>query len=157
MKTRAVLGSIFASVAVLIVGWQAGDAVIASNAATTSEASGSNDTSGTTATAGESTNGTTGGSATTTDGTYTGSSVSTRYGNVQVSVTVSGGKITDVTALQLTNAEGRSVQISNQAAPILRSEVIAAQSANVANVSGATFTSDAYLTSVQSALDQAAA
>ena len=157
MKTRAVLGSIFASVAVLIVGWQAGDAVIASNEATTSQASGSNDTSGTTATAGESTNGATGGSATTTDGTYTGSSVSTRYGNVQVSVTVSGGKITDVTALQLTNAEGRSVQISNQAAPILRSEVLAAQSANVANVSGATFTSDAYLTSVQSALDQAAA
>ena len=157
MKTRAVLGSIFASVAVLIVGWQAGDAVIASNEATSSQASGSSDTSGTTATAGESTNGTTGGSATTSDGTYTGSSVSTRYGNVQVSVTVSGGKITDVTALQLTNAEGRSVQISNQAAPILRSEVIAAQSANVANVSGATFTSDAYLTSVQSALDQAAA
>ena len=155
MKTRAVLGSIFASVAVLIVGWQAGDAVIASNTATTSEASG---TSGSTATTNDSTTGgTTSGSATTSDGTYTGSSVSTRYGNVQVSVTVSGGAITDVTALQLTNAEGRSVQISNQAAPILRSEVIAAQSADVANVSGATFTSDAYLTSVQSALDQAAA
>lgn len=155
MKTRAVLGSIFASVAVLIVGWQAGDAVIASNTATTSEASG---TSGSTATTNDSTTGgATSGSATTTDGTYTGSSVSTRYGNVQVSVTVSGGAITDVTALQLTSAEGRSVQISNQAAPILRSEVIAAQSADVANVSGATFTSDAYLSSVQSALDQAAA
>ena len=155
MKTRAVLGSIFASVAVLIVGWQAGDAVIASNTATTSEASG---TSGSTATTNDSTTGgATSGSATTTDGTYTGSSVSTRYGNVQVSVTVSGGAITDVTALQLTSAEGRSLQISNQAAPILRSEVIAAQSADVANVSGATFTSDAYLSSVQSALDQAAA
>jgi len=155
VKTRAVLGSIFASVAVLIVGWQAGDAVIASNTATTSEASG---TSGSTATTNDSTTGgATSGSATTTDGTYTGSSVSTRYGNVQVSVTVSGGAITDVTALQLTSAEGRSLQISNQAAPILRSEVIAAQSADVANVSGATFTSDAYLSSVQSALDQAAA
>jgi len=161
VKTRAVLGSIFASVAVLIVGWQAGDAVIASNTATTSEASGASGTSGTsgsTATTNDSTTGgATSGSATTTDGTYTGSSVSTRYGNVQVSVTVSGGAITDVTALQLTSAEGRSVQISNQAAPILRSEVIAAQSADVANVSGATFTSDAYLSSVQSALDQAAA
>ena len=60
-------------------------------------------------------------------------------------------------ALQLTNAEQRSVEISNQAAPILRTEVLAAQSASVATVSGATFTTEGYLTSLQSALDKAKA
>lgn len=94
-------------------------------------------------------------SAASTDGTYTGSSVSTRYGNVQVQITVSGGSITDVTALQLTDSDSRSVQISNRAAPVLRQEVLAAQSANVDSVSGATYTSDGYLKSLQSALDQA--
>jgi uncharacterized protein with FMN-binding domain len=89
------------------------------------------------------------------DGTYTGSSVDTRFGSVQVSVTISGGAITDVTALKLTDHESRSVQISNRAAPVLREEVLAAQSADVSNVSGATYTSDAYLESLQSALDQA--
>jgi uncharacterized protein with FMN-binding domain len=81
--------------------------------------------------------------------------VGTRFGNVQVQVTVAGGTITDLTALQLTDSDGRSVQISNRAAPILRQEVLASQSANVANVSGATYTSQAYLSSLQSALDQA--
>ena len=74
---------------------------------------------------------------------------------MQVQVTVSGGSITDVTALQLTNADGRSVQISNRAAPILRDEVLASQSAQVSNVSGATYTTQAYLESLQFALDQA--
>ncbi len=74
---------------------------------------------------------------------------------MQVSVTVSGGQVTEVTALQLTDADRKSIQISNRAAPILREEVIAAQSANVSMVSGATYTSNAYLASVQSALDQA--
>lgn len=104
--------------------------------------SGSTDTTGTTSTA-------------VVDGTYTGASVSTRFGDVQVSVTISGGAITDVTALQLTDHDGKSVQISNRAAPILREEVLAAQSSAVSNVSGATYTTRAYLSSVQSALDQA--
>ncbi|TFD49138.1 FMN-binding protein [Cryobacterium frigoriphilum] len=89
------------------------------------------------------------------DGTFTGSVVGTRFGNVQVSVTIASGAITDVTALQLTADDRKSVQISARAAPILRSEVIAAQSANVQNVSGATYTTDAYLQSLQSALDAA--
>lgn len=72
-----------------------------------------------------------------------------------MSVTISGGSITDVSALTLTNADGRSVQISNRAAPVLRDEVLSAQSASVSNVSGATYTTQAYLSSVQSALDQA--
>jgi uncharacterized protein with FMN-binding domain len=88
-------------------------------------------------------------------GTFPGSTVQTRYGPVQVSVTIANGTITEVTALQLTNDGGRSVAISAQAAPILRSEVLAAQSAKVSNVSGATYTTRGYLTSLQAALDTA--
>jgi uncharacterized protein with FMN-binding domain len=150
-------------VGILIVGWQAG-AGIATQAAGTSTAGTSAQTNtGTGATGGTATSGataapssgTTGSTTGAKDGTYTGSSVSTRFGTVQVRVTVSGGKITDVTPLQLTDAGGRSVQISNYAAPILRTEVLAAQSAKVNSVSGATYTSTGYLTSLQSALDQA--
>ena len=79
----------------------------------------------------------------------------TQFGPVQVAIVVANGKITDVKSLQLTNEGGRSVEISNYAAPILRKEVLAAQSAKVNSVGGATYTSDGYLTSLQSALDQA--
>ena len=68
---------------------------------------------------------------------------------------MSAGKITDVKALKLTDQGGRSVQISNYAAPILRSEVLSAQSAKVSNVSGATYTTEGYLSSLQSAIDKA--
>lgn len=163
---------IFASVSVLVIGWQFGTAAIsaatsASQATGTAGSSSGGATSGTsssgTTTTGSPTSGSTAtGSATSgtaatgaKDGTYTGTSEGTRFGNVQVKVVVAGGKITDVVALQLTNDGGRSVQISNYAAPILRSEVISAQSAKVSNVSGATYTTDGYLGSVQSALDQA--
>jgi uncharacterized protein with FMN-binding domain len=88
-------------------------------------------------------------------GTYPGAVVQTRFGAVQVQITVQSGKITDVTALQLTDAERKSIQISNRAAPLLRTEVLAAQSADVQTISGATVTSDAYLSSLQAALDAA--
>ncbi|MCI4656558.1 FMN-binding protein [Cryobacterium zhongshanensis] len=88
-------------------------------------------------------------------GTFTGSVVATRFGNMQVSVTLADGTITDVTALQLTDKDSRSVQISNRAAPVLKAEVLQAQSAAVANVSGATYTTQGYLTSLQAALDAA--
>jgi len=143
VRTRAVVTSIFASIGVLVIGWQAGAAVTAGSVGT------STTTTPTTTTAGTS-NGGTGA-----DGTYTGTDVSTRYGSVQVEVTVSGGQVSDVTALQLTDTDRRSIQISNRAAPILKSEVLASQSADVSNVSGATYTSDAYLQSLQAALDQA--
>ncbi len=74
---------------------------------------------------------------------------------MQVQITVANGKITDVTALQLTDQGGRSVQISAQAAPILRQEALQAQSAKIQSVSGATFTSEGYTTSLQSAIDKA--
>ena len=99
----------------------------------------------------------TGGSSaeSTTAATYDGASVGTRFGTVQVQVTIQNGKVTEVTPLQLTDAERKSAQISSRAAPVLRSEVLQAQSANVQTVSGATVTSEAYLTSLQAALDAA--
>lgn len=87
--------------------------------------------------------------------TYQGTTVQTRFGAVQVQVTVSGGTITDVTPLQLTDDDRKSIQISNRAAPLLRTEVLAAQSAGVQTISGATVTSNAYLSSLQAALDAA--
>ncbi|GAC1326611.1 MAG: FMN-binding protein [Mycobacteriales bacterium] len=85
--------------------------------------------------------------------TVNGSLVSTRYGPVQVRVTMTNGKITDVSALQLPGSRQQSVSINRQAAPILRTEALAAQSSQIDTVSGATYTSDGYATSLQAALD----
>ena len=87
-------------------------------------------------------------------GTFTGAAVQYPYGQVQVQITLVAGKITDVVALQLPD-HGRSGFISQSVAPILQSEVLSAQSANINTVSGATYTSEAYAQSLQSAIDQA--
>ncbi len=79
-----------------------------------------------------------------------------RYGTVQVRVTLSGARIVDVEALQLPSDRSRSAQISDFAGPRLRQEALAAQSAQVHTVSGATYTSGGYRQSLQAALDQAA-
>ena len=89
------------------------------------------------------------------DGTYTGQAYSNRYGNVQVSAVISGGKITDVKLLQMPNSEMRSEEISAQSGPILVKEVISIQDSNVDIVSGATSTSESFTQSLQSALNQA--
>jgi uncharacterized protein with FMN-binding domain len=89
--------------------------------------------------------------------TVTGDAISTRYGNVQLKVTVSGGKITNVQAVQLPSSDPKSAEISNYAAPQLQQSALTKQSANVDVVSGATYTSDGYKTALQSALDKAAA
>jgi uncharacterized protein with FMN-binding domain len=86
--------------------------------------------------------------------TVDGPVVSTQFGDVQVEVVMSGGKLTDVVALELPTGR-RSGQISNYAAPTLRQEALQAQSAKIDLVSGATYTSDAYTQSLQAALDQA--
>jgi uncharacterized protein with FMN-binding domain len=70
-------------------------------------------------------------------------------------VTLSGGKIADVAALQLPQNDGHSARISSAVEPMLRSEVLSAQSADIQTISGATYTSEAYVTSLQSALDGA--
>ena len=90
------------------------------------------------------------------DGTFTGQDVSMRYGDVQVQVTISGGAVTDVTALQLPNGDGHSSRISSIVEPMLRSEALQAQTASIDLISGATYTSGAYKQSLQSALDTAA-
>ena len=87
--------------------------------------------------------------------TVTGPAVSTRWGPVQVRLTVASGKVTAVTVLQQPSGNGRDVQINNYALPVLTSEVLQAQSAQIDSVSGATVTSDGYISSLQSALDQA--
>ena len=89
------------------------------------------------------------------DGTYTGTKIRTVYGDVQVKVTVNGNKITDVQPLTLPSDRARSAYISQVAGPMLRSEALQAQNANIDIVSGATYTSDAYAQSLQSALQQA--
>lgn len=81
--------------------------------------------------------------------------MSTPYGNVQVSATVVGHRLTDVRPLQLTDAGSTSVSISAAAVPVLQQEALSAQSANIDSVSGATYTSEGYKQSLQSALDQA--
>jgi len=86
-------------------------------------------------------------------GVVTGDAFATRWGDVQVQVTFDGTKITGVSAVQLPNSDGHSMMLAQLAQQTLSQEVIQAQSANVDMVSGATFTSQAYLQSVQSALD----
>lgn len=88
-------------------------------------------------------------------GTATGSVAQTRWGPVQVKITVSGGKITDVTAVQVPDGNRRDQEINDYAVPILRQEALAAQSARIDSVSGATVTSDGYRESLQSAIDAA--
>jgi uncharacterized protein with FMN-binding domain len=90
-----------------------------------------------------------------TSASYTGTAEQTRYGIVQVKVTVSSKKITNVSFVQLTAFDGRSQQINSDAAPILLQQTLQAQSANIQGVSGASYTSEGYVQSLQSALDQA--
>lgn len=87
--------------------------------------------------------------------TVTGALVQTQYGNVQVRVTWHGARITNIVAVHLTDSSDTSVQISAGAEPTLRSEALSAQSAHIDLVSGATFTSEGYKTSLQSAIDAA--
>lgn len=91
------------------------------------------------------------------DGTYTGATDTNKWGPVQVQITVSGGVITEVVALQTPDDDDKSVRINDEAVPILVSETLAAQSADVDSVSGATYTSDSYKVSLQSAIDLAKA
>ena len=97
--------------------------------------------------------GSTGGSSSGTQ-TVTGDSVPNGYGNVQVRVTASGGEIAQVEAVQLPDGDGQSQSISSFSAPQLAQQALAAQSASIDGVSGATYTSDAYRSSLQSAIDQ---
>ncbi|MEV6050065.1 FMN-binding protein [Streptomyces sp. NPDC052107] len=87
--------------------------------------------------------------------TVTGDTVQTRWGPVQVRVTIKSGKLTDVTAVQYPQDNPRDQEINSYALPQLRREALAAQSAGIDMVSGATYTSTGYQQSLQSALDSA--
>jgi uncharacterized protein with FMN-binding domain len=89
--------------------------------------------------------------------TLTGDPVDNRYGTVQVQVTLQGKTITGVTMLQMPDSHQRSAEISQQAEPLLLQEVLQAQSAQIDIVSGATYTSQSYAQSLQSALDKSGA
>jgi uncharacterized protein with FMN-binding domain len=110
----------------------------------------------TVATAGPATPAPTSESGTTSGGkTYSGSVAQTRWGPVQVIITVSGGKITDVSVPTYPNGNRRDEEINAYALPILTQQTLSAQNANIDTVSGATVTSDGYKESLQAALDAA--
>ena len=79
----------------------------------------------------------------------------TPYGPVQVRLQLQAGRIVDVTALQTPDSAGYSRQLARYAVPLLRSEVLRAQSADIDTISGATYTSEGYAQSAQAALDRA--
>ena len=89
------------------------------------------------------------------NGSFTGQDFPNFYGDVQVKLVISGGRITDVIPLRYPTDRPQSAYISSVAVPLLRTEVLQAQTAQIDVISGATFTSDSYAQSVQSALDQA--
>ena len=89
------------------------------------------------------------------NGTFTGAAADTMYGPVQVRVTLAAGKITHVDVLQVPDNGRYEAEIVADALPILQSEALSAQSANIDIVSGATYTSQGYAQSLQSALNQA--
>lgn len=87
-------------------------------------------------------------------GTFTGQAIQTPYGTVQIALVVQNGRITDVQELQLPNDRRLSQQISAQAGPMLRDQVLQAQGDNINGVSGASYTSYGFYQSLQSALQQ---
>lgn len=93
-------------------------------------------------------------SATWKDGTYTGNTTRNQFGSWVVTVTIKGGKITDISHTTTAN-DSQSARINASAVPTLKSRVIAAQSSDVNLISGATLTCNSYLDSLQSALDKA--
>jgi uncharacterized protein with FMN-binding domain len=97
-----------------------------------------------------------GGSGTSSGGTsYPGSVAATRWGDVQVTITVVDGKITDVAVPVYPSDNHRDQEINAYALPVLRQEALVAQSADIDSVSGATVTSGGYKESLQAALDAA--
>jgi len=131
------------------------------NPATTSIAAGSAGTTGSTGTSSSTTapapqtNSPSSPSSTASAKTVTGQTVQTRWGPVQVQIIVSGSKVTAVNVLQVPSSNSRDVQINNSAVPVLKQETLQAQGAGIDSVSGATYTSQGYISSLQSALDQA--
>ena len=96
-----------------------------------------------------------GGAAAGASRTVDGPVVDTRFGPVQVEITVDGSQVTSVVALQLPDGDRRSAQISSRVEGTLASQALQAQNGSIDGVSGATYTSEAYAASLQAALDAA--
>ncbi len=163
MSTRSKAAAALASAGILLAGWNVGTAngktitTTTTSADTgtgtgTTAAAGAN--AGTTAAAGANAGTTSGGTGSTT-GTYTGTTESDRFGTITVTVTLTNGTITNVT-YATTVRDNHSAQIEARAIPTLKAAVLAANSADVSTISGATYTCEKYLSSLQSALDKAA-
>jgi uncharacterized protein with FMN-binding domain len=90
-------------------------------------------------------------------GSFDGEAVKTRFGVVQVRITVQDGKIASVEALQVPNRDRHDYLLNERAVPILNGEAVAKQSSHLDLVSGATLTSMGYMQSLQSAIDKASA
>jgi uncharacterized protein with FMN-binding domain len=134
----------------------AGSTGTAVSSGTGSSSSGSSSTGGSSSSSSAS-SGSTSSSSSTKTTTYTGDSVDVgrNYGTVQVEISVSGGRIVDVTALAVPQNDPRSASISSQVMPTLISQAVAAQNASIAGVSGATYTSEGFAESLRSALVKA--
>lgn len=89
------------------------------------------------------------------DGTYDGDVVQTRYGPMQIEVVITGGKIASAVALQQPNGDRESRQINEQVIPMLNDAIVQYQTLDFGNVSRATFSTNGYKESAQSALDKA--
>jgi uncharacterized protein with FMN-binding domain len=158
---RRILVAVVGTVAGLLMLFSYHTSLAGAGSVTTAPALGARTTPAPTGTGRSTTGGsTTGGSST--GGSSTGSSrnvtgrvAQTEWGPVQVRLTVTAGKITAAEAVQYPNGNGRDQQINSYALPVLGREVLAAQSGDIDLVSGATVTSDGYVTSLQSAIDKA--
>lgn len=146
------VAAVASAAAVLGVGWWIGSQDSTSTTSVSGSDETTNPTNETSASA-KTTTATTSAAAGKT-GSYTGSTESDRYGSITVTVKLSNGKITDVTYTS-TASDGHSLGIESEAIPTLKSEAIAANAADIASVSGATYTSTKYKASLQAALDKA--
>lgn len=130
-----------------------------SSSASATDSSGQQPTDGSTGSsngAGTTSSGSSGSSGTSAAAkTYAGDAVMTRYGNVQVQITVKDGKITAAEVLQVPWNDRHDQMINSAAVPVYNQEAVSAQSAQIDVVSGATYTWDGYTQSLQSAIDQA--
>jgi uncharacterized protein with FMN-binding domain len=155
---RRVVLAIVSTVAslVLLLSFKTHGTSVATPPAASSSASGSTAATGSTTTSGASgTSGSTGGSTGTK--TVTGTAADTRYGPVQVRITVTNGKVTSAQAVDYPQNDPRDQQINAYAVPALNQEAVQAGTASIDMISGATYTSQGYIQSLQSALDKAKA
>lgn len=164
MSTRAKAAAALASLGVIVVGWQAATAngqtvaapsTKASRDTSSSGNSSSGNSSSSAAPSASSSASSPASSGTGATGTFTGTTATHHYGSVTVTVTMANGKITKLTENVVSDGDHHSQSINSQAIPVLKQEILSTNSANVSTVSGATYTTQAYLTSLQSALDKA--